>query len=378
MKKFYFVVIVLAILQTGCGDSVNVMNTGGTTSPATIPDYDFSTVDKLLSTSIAVFNGQVYVALKRDDSVMYEFSAGGVDNNTVFDIASATKWISSAVILMLAEQGYFSLDDPVGDYLPIFNSQGKGYFTIRHAFSMSSGLFDTTRPQQYKGGFDFDLTSPIKMSFKTQDFSPVMFSVEALTSVVELMAAKEFIHKKNMDKGEVARYDGHLKKLRKEYIPFNLETLGGYRPEEHIDNPLELGQDDDGGNRGDKTLYSGFVGFVPDDHALHQINKTFGMKNYIRSPDSYQVEDAAYPTAYEYIMAQLKKSGKEGGISEADCLINFGAAMHTLEDYFAHTNFSEISLMKSVEPYVFPWVDEVKLRYFDIRVVKRFGSRAEV
>jgi len=138
MKTLYFLVAVLVALLAGCG--------GSNTAATATPDYDFSAVDALLTTSVSTFNGQVYVALKRNDDIVYEFSAGGVDENTVFDMASATKWISGAVILSLAEQGYFSLDDQVGTYLPIFNDQGKGYFSIRHAFSMSSGLFDDTRP----------------------------------------------------------------------------------------------------------------------------------------------------------------------------------------------------------------------------------------
>lgn len=130
---------ILAILLSGCG--------GGDSPPAEpVPTYDFASVDTLLTAAIPTFNNQIYVAIKRDNTLLYEFSAGGVNENTVFEMGSATKWISSSVILMLAEQGYFSLDDEVGDYLPIFNDEGKGQFTARHAFSMSSGLFDDTRP----------------------------------------------------------------------------------------------------------------------------------------------------------------------------------------------------------------------------------------
>ncbi|MEW6332422.1 MAG: serine hydrolase domain-containing protein [Pseudomonadota bacterium] len=143
MKAFQLPAIMLALWLAGCGSD------GGddpADTPVASPEYDFTAVDTLLSTSLSQFNGQVYVAFKRGDDLLYEFSAGSVDQNTVFGIASATKWISGAVILALAEQGYFSLDDPVGMYLPIFATQGKGHFTIRHAFSMSSGLFDATRP----------------------------------------------------------------------------------------------------------------------------------------------------------------------------------------------------------------------------------------
>jgi CubicO group peptidase (beta-lactamase class C family) len=144
LKTPYFLVAVLVNLITSCSSGNDSVS-----PPALIPDipgYDFSGVDPVLTAALPTFNDQVYVAIKRDNELLYEFAAGGVDENSLFEMASATKWISGAVILMLAEQGYFSLDDQVGSYLAIFNNQGKGHFTIRHAFSMSSGLYDETRP----------------------------------------------------------------------------------------------------------------------------------------------------------------------------------------------------------------------------------------
>lgn len=141
MRAFYCSVATMAMLLAGCGSG------DSSDTPTTVPNYDFAAVDTLLTAAVPAFNGQVYVAFKRGDSLVYEFAAGGIDENTVFGIASATKWISGAVILALAEQGYFSLDDPVGNYLPIMANQGKGHFTIRQAFSMSSGLFDASNPE---------------------------------------------------------------------------------------------------------------------------------------------------------------------------------------------------------------------------------------
>ena len=133
-----FIVAAMVFLITGCDE--------GDAPGDTVPRYDFSSADALVTATAPTLNSPVYVAVKRGDHLLYEFSYNGADENTLFDMASATKWISAGVILTLVEQGYFSLDDPVGDYLPIFNDMGKGHFTVRHAFSMSSGLFDETRP----------------------------------------------------------------------------------------------------------------------------------------------------------------------------------------------------------------------------------------
>lgn len=42
--------------------------------------------------------------------------------NTIFRIASMTKPVTSVAIMMLYEEGYFKLDDPVSDYIPEFRN----------------------------------------------------------------------------------------------------------------------------------------------------------------------------------------------------------------------------------------------------------------
>lgn len=149
MKRFDLLAIVLTLAVSACDSGVSTMPLPGDGIPvdaAPLVQYDFTALDTQLSSDRALYQDKLYVAIKRGDEFLYEYSAGGANIDTVFDMASATKWISSAVILILAEQGYFSLDDQVGSHLQIFADQGKGHFTIRNAFSMASGLFDASRP----------------------------------------------------------------------------------------------------------------------------------------------------------------------------------------------------------------------------------------
>lgn len=201
--------------------------------------------------------------------------------------------------------------------------------------------------------------SGIEPSYKTLEFHPVLLSVKMLTTIVELAAAKEFVHKGSKKRDDLSDYSGHLELLRSKYIEINEDTLGVYRPEEHIDNPKKLGQSETGGNRYDKSLYDKFVGYISDDSPIHDINKSYGMKEYIRSDKTFTVDGDSYLTSYEYIKKQLKKAAKKGGLNNNSCLVDFGAALHTLEDYFAHTNYTEIALIKNTEELVFPWVDQV-------------------
>lgn len=106
--------------------------------------YDFSAATALLTDNVALYSGGVFVQVFQDDTEIFTFQSGGVTADTQLPMASATKWLSSAIVLRLAERGLFNLDDRIGDYLPIFDTYGKGDVTIRQCFAMKSGLYETT------------------------------------------------------------------------------------------------------------------------------------------------------------------------------------------------------------------------------------------
>jgi CubicO group peptidase (beta-lactamase class C family) len=59
--------------------------------------------------------------------------------HTVFKIASITKTITAAAIMMLVEQGEVRLDDPINRYLPHPQDTWKG-ITLRHLLTHTSGI----------------------------------------------------------------------------------------------------------------------------------------------------------------------------------------------------------------------------------------------
>jgi hypothetical protein len=127
------------------------------------------------------------------------------------------------------------------------------------------------------------------------------------------------------------------------------ERLGVYRHEHHIDNPS--GYDKDLPEQNASLIDSRLRGHV-DDKEL-EIDPETGMKNYIAR---WNVE---YPTAAQYIREQLQQCihhGRNGNQSEA--FIHLGAALHTLEDFAAHSNYTELVLRELGENSVFPFVGD--------------------
>ena len=96
------------------------------------------------------------VTLVADDRHILHLSAVGqrdIERNlpmrtdTIFWVASMTKLMTSAGIMMLQDEGKLSIDDPVSKYIPEFAAlrtpSGKpANLTLRHLLTHTSGLAD--------------------------------------------------------------------------------------------------------------------------------------------------------------------------------------------------------------------------------------------
>ena len=96
----------------------------------------FATIDGLLTNNLSTkYAGNVVAMVMHNNSLVYYKALGGYDSLTVKPIASLTKNFSGCVILGLAQDGAFNLDDSIGMYLPYATTMGKGSSTIRQNFS---------------------------------------------------------------------------------------------------------------------------------------------------------------------------------------------------------------------------------------------------
>ena len=132
------------------------------------------------------------------------------------------------------------------------------------------------------------------------------------------------------------------------------ERLGVYRPEEHIDNPKHYADDLDA-RKYDPRLRP------PVEPVELEIDPRTGMKNYIAN------EAIGIATSMGYVKFSLTRSihfgrvytngsagtkAKEADLYEAlRCL---GQALHCLEDFGAHTNYTELALREMGYRDVFP------------------------
>ncbi len=123
-------------------------------------DLLIATVDSILQSQVDSNHipGAV-IEIKKDGAVLYEQAFGfaqkyvygnqlmaapePMTTGHLFDIASLTKVIgTTTAIMLLADHGLIRVDDPVGKYVPAFDSGDKKRISIRHLLTHTSGIYE--------------------------------------------------------------------------------------------------------------------------------------------------------------------------------------------------------------------------------------------
>ncbi|HEX9655925.1 MAG TPA: serine hydrolase domain-containing protein [Bacteroidota bacterium] len=74
-------------------------------------------------------------------SQTYDENSPGIDDETIFDLASLTKVLATtSAVMRLIDLGKLRLDDRIAKYIPAFNEGEKQEITIRHILTHTSGM----------------------------------------------------------------------------------------------------------------------------------------------------------------------------------------------------------------------------------------------
>lgn len=191
-----------------------------------------------------------------------------------------------------------------------------------------------------------------------QEASPMKLSHEGWINLMEILAIKEFVYDPLKDANLAIKdnYNDLKVTFEKEFGKLNKDILGIYRPEEHIDNPKGLQDEsmikDDKG----KVISFNYEGkpkklYAGDNKVSWKIDVKRNMSNF------FWVDYPERPSSVTYLKEQIKLACKNGRTTIG--FRHLGAALHVLEDYFAHTNFTEIALRLNGAD-VYPWVQNYK------------------
>ncbi|WP_341522598.1 HET-C-related protein [Pseudomonas sp. G.S.17] len=170
---------------------------------------------------------------------------------------------------------------------------------------------------------------------------PDVLSREALTKIVDVLAVREFTG---------------LMAIDRQQFTVTPEKLGVYRPSEHLDNPKPANDKP----TDPKNIDADFEDWVAPDDASLQVDPETSMKRYLQR-------------GVDFMTAELNLA-REAGPQSADGLQAFGSALHVLEDFFAHSNFVELSLRKVGYDDVLPWTSKADCKHGLPLVTGTFGG----
>ncbi|KAI0384009.1 Het-C-domain-containing protein [Hypomontagnella monticulosa] len=130
------------------------------------------------------------------------------------------------------------------------------------------------------------------------------------------------------------------------------ERLGCYRPEDHIDNPKNYADNQDA-RQYDRRLRG-----PVDERVELGIDPETGMKNYIANERANIMTSALHVRRLFSRCIELgrsyRQSDRKSDLYEALRLL--GTGLHCLEDFLAHSNYTELALIELGERDVFPHV----------------------
>ncbi|KAI6081889.1 Het-C-domain-containing protein [Hypoxylon rubiginosum] len=137
------------------------------------------------------------------------------------------------------------------------------------------------------------------------------------------------------------------------------ERLGCYRPEDHIDNPKNYADNEDA-RQYDRRLRG-----PVDERVELAIDEETGLKNYIANENVNIMTSALHVRRLFSRCIELarsyKDSNRKSDLHEALRLL--GTGLHCLEDFLAHSNYTELALIELGERDIFPHVGhDTKLR----------------
>lgn len=159
LTKIFVVFLLIGIAQPAISQSLATPEESG------LSLEKLETIDRILNEYVnqeEVAGGVALIARKGQIGYLKAFGMKDIESkqqmktDNIFRIASMTKAITVAATMMLFEEGYFALDDPVSKYIPEFSNmqvmvedtanksyvleKARSQITIRHLLNHTSGL----------------------------------------------------------------------------------------------------------------------------------------------------------------------------------------------------------------------------------------------
>lgn len=107
--------------------------------------YNWTELDNELQAKQKLLGNDVVCLIWNKDSLLFKKEMGSFNSKTQAPIASCSKWLTAALVMMFVDEGKLSLDDKLVKYIPEFEKYFKNYITVRHCLSHMTGIEDDSK-----------------------------------------------------------------------------------------------------------------------------------------------------------------------------------------------------------------------------------------
>ncbi len=101
---------------------------------------DFSGVNASITKYNKTLGKEYVVVVNKEGKNIFLKETEEIQLKTPVAIASSSKWLTAALVMIFVDEGKIQLDDPVSKYIPVFEKYMKGYITIRHCLTHTTGI----------------------------------------------------------------------------------------------------------------------------------------------------------------------------------------------------------------------------------------------
>lgn len=136
--------LLLALALSGCVRALHHLaqqHKQSGSAPSVAAEGDTPAPQEVRTQLEAVVKGGVpgvTAIVMRDGRLLYRLDVGGIDADTRYPVASASKWMTAALLMTVVDEGKLSLDEPVSKHLPVFQGT-PGEITLRQLLAQTSG-----------------------------------------------------------------------------------------------------------------------------------------------------------------------------------------------------------------------------------------------
>lgn len=101
----------------------------------------FSGVEEMIKKNQKALGKDVVALVWRDGKVVYRYETGPEFNGkTQVAIGASGQWLTAALAMALLDEKKIALDDKAAKYIPILGKYMKGYITLKHGLTHTTGL----------------------------------------------------------------------------------------------------------------------------------------------------------------------------------------------------------------------------------------------